>query len=104
MKIIDEDNIKVDSTRGYVVQYARKHDISYMIRGIRNDTDARSELMLSELNSALGPEIQTVFLPANQSLAKISSSMLKKAFAKGEDVRMYCAPEVIKAMKGKNIV
>ena len=100
-KVVGCDNISVDQTKGYVVQYARKNEAFYMVRGIRNDTDAKSELMLAELNTALAPEVQTVFLPANQSLAKISSSSLKKAFTNGDDVRMYCAPEVIKAMKEK---
>jgi pantetheine-phosphate adenylyltransferase len=95
------DNIIVDSTKGYVVQYARREGASYMVRGIRNDMDAKSELMLSELNTALAPEVQTVFLPANQSLATVSSSKLKRDFSEGVDVRMYCAPEVIKAMRGK---
>jgi len=99
--VIGNNNIAVDSAKGYVVQYARKNEAYYMVRGIRNNTDAMSELMLSELNSALAPEVQTVFLPANQSLAEVSSSSLKNAFSKGEDVRMYCAPEVIKAMKRK---
>lgn len=101
-KVLGADTtIEVASTSGYVVQYARRNGAAYMVRGVRNDMDAKFELMIAELNTALAPEVQTVFLPANQSLGKVSSSKLKKDFSKGVDVRMYCAPEVIKAMKGK---
>jgi pantetheine-phosphate adenylyltransferase len=99
-----EDNITVAKTKGYVVQYARHANASYMVRGIRNVTDAQSELMLAEFNTAFAPEIQTIFLPANQTLSKVSSSQLKEAFLQGRDVKMYCDHQVIRAMKEKNII
>jgi len=99
--VVAGENITVDSTKGYVVQYARANKASYLVRGIRDSTDAQSELMIAELSAALAPEVQTVFLPANQSLAKVSSSNLKKLYADGKDIRMYCAPEVIEALKNK---
>jgi pantetheine-phosphate adenylyltransferase len=93
--------LSVDSSDGYVVAYANENDIRFMVRGIRNKTDAKFEMQLAELNSALSPDVQTIFIPANISLSKVSSTGLKQRFSKGGDVSRYCPPEVIRAMRNK---
>ena len=93
--------LSVDSSDGYVVAYAEENDIRFMVRGIRNETDAKFEMQLAELNSALSPDVQTIFIPANISLSKISSTGLKSRFSNGDDVSRYCPAEVIKAMRNK---
>lgn len=101
-KVIESfDRITVGSTDGYVVAFAGAHDSSFMVRGIRNETDAMSELALAELNSALDSSIQTVFIPSNPTLSNVSSSELKRRFEAGENISMYCPPEVINALKHK---
>jgi len=98
-EVISSNNIRVEKTEVYAVQYARDNDISYMVRGVRDSADIEYEMSLSEFNAALVPEVQTVFLPASKELREISSSMLKKTFFDGRGIEMFCPPSVIKAMK-----
>jgi pantetheine-phosphate adenylyltransferase len=93
--------ISVDHTDGYVVAYAELNDCNFMVRGIRNETDAMFEMTLATLNSALSPDVQTVFLPANPTLSNVSSSEIKAQFAAGKDIKLYCPPEVIRAMEAR---
>jgi len=94
-------NLSVDTTDGYVVAYGGANDYRFMVRGIRNATDAVAEITLAELNSAFAPNIQTVFLPANPTLSEVSSSELKRKFLAGENISLYCPPEVIRALESK---
>jgi pantetheine-phosphate adenylyltransferase len=46
-----------------------------IIRGVRNRSDLRHEHQLAAMNQALG--ITTLLLPANPSLAAVSSTVLR---------------------------
>ena len=59
------------------------------------------EIALAELNLAFAPGIQTVLIPANPTLSKVSSSSLKKRVEDRESITMYCPPEVAKALYAK---
>lgn len=95
------DRVSVDMTDGYVVVYGRKMGCTCMVRGVRDATDAKYELVLAEINAALVPEIQTVFIPSNPTLSACSSSRVKELFAKGEGIDLLAPAPVILAMKAK---
>lgn len=97
----DFHGIKVDHYDGYVVAYANKHGCDFLVRGIRGESDIASELGLANLNSALSPTVQTIFIPADPILSNVSSSELKRKLDSGEDIRPYAPTEVIRAMKSK---
>lgn len=94
-------NITVSAYDGYIVDFARATGVDVLVRGIRDASDVVYEMNIAELNSALQPSIQTVFLPGNRSLSEVSSSDVKRKFADGESITFYCPPEIIRAMKSK---
>lgn len=87
-------NVSVDATEGFVVEYAREIDASFLVRGIRGATDAVFETELSQGNRLLAPEISTILLPAEPGLSEVSSSALKEMARRGEDISRFCAPSV----------
>lgn len=97
----DFNGITVDNYDGYVVAYADKHGYDFLVRGIRGESDIASELGLANLNSALSPTVQTIFIPADPILSNVSSSELKRKLDKGEDIRAYAPTEVIRALRSK---
>lgn len=76
--IRDIPNASVRFASGYVVKYAEEIGASFLVRGIRNLTDATAELEMSELNLRLAPTIQTVLIPTDPVLSGISSTAVKK--------------------------
>lgn len=71
-------NVSVDATTGYVVRYAEKIGASVLVRGARNETDAKAELLLAQENLKLCPSIQTVLLPSDPSISGVSSTLIKE--------------------------
>jgi pantetheine-phosphate adenylyltransferase len=67
-------NVTVDShASGLLVDYCHQAGIDVVIRGVRNASDLDYELPMVRLNKQL-TGIETLFIPADPSLAYISSS------------------------------
>ena len=92
-------NVSVDATEGLIVDYAREIGAGVMVRGVRGATDAAFETDLAARNRSLAPDVATVLLPADPRVADVSSSALKQAAARGEDVARFCAPVVARALR-----
>ena len=63
------------------------HDCSarVMIRGIRPLTDIAAEFTMMLANRELDPDVETVFLMADQSLVHVSSSLIKQIAPLADD-------------------
>lgn len=86
--------VSVDFTEKYVVEYAREIGARFLVRGIRNATDAEFETTLAAENHKLAPEIETVLLPADPKFSLVSSSELKRRIKANEDVSDACPPDL----------
>jgi pantetheine-phosphate adenylyltransferase len=91
----------VASTRGMVVDYARQVGAQFLVRGVRGATDAQFEAELARVNKKLAPGIQTVFFPAEDSLASVSSSRLKDMARRGESLAGVCPPSIAERLARK---
>lgn len=91
--------VTVDSFDGLAIDYCKKHGISYIIRGIRNDTDAAYEEEMAAWNEEHGG-VKTLFV---QSEAPEVSSTEARKMILGEktDLAWYdlLSPEVIDYVK-----
>ena len=88
--------IKVDYTDSLVVEYAKKHHINYLIRGVRNNKDKIYETKMSKVNKRLAPKIKTVLIKANESYQDISSSNVRSLKKKGGDLSPYVSSNIVK--------
>ena len=91
--------IEATATEGMVVHLARTLEAPVLIRGVRSVTDAAYELELSRQNLALAPEVQTIFLPAEPTMADISSSRLKELARQGRLPSDLCPAGVLEALQ-----
>lgn len=76
--IKDYKNIKIDSFKGeFLVDYAMRIKASYIIRGIRTETDLEYEKGIQYINSRLNENVTTVFLIPPEDLSVVSSSLVR---------------------------
>ena len=72
------DNVEVRTFSGLAVSFVRHCRAHVMIRGIRPLTDLAGEITMMLANRELDPDIETVFLMADQRLAHVSSTLIKQ--------------------------
>ena len=94
-----EKNIQVDWSKGLLADYMRKHGYTTVVRGLRNAHDWNYERTNVYFNKSLYPDLETVFLPADEKHQFISSSAIKEAVSHGADVSLWVPPCVAKALK-----
>ncbi|EGO7897430.1 pantetheine-phosphate adenylyltransferase [Enterococcus faecalis] len=83
------------------VESAKSLGANFLIRGIRNVKDYEYEKDIAKMNQHLAPEIETVFLLAEEPYAHVSSSLLKEVLRFGGDVSDYLPPNIYHALKLK---
>jgi pantetheine-phosphate adenylyltransferase len=79
-------NVEVDSFEGATVDYARQKNAGVLVRGIRGESDIRYEMNLASGNEVLDPSIKTVFVFASNTLAGVSSTLVRGAIRVKHDV------------------
>ena len=86
--------VRVDRWPGLIMEYARTHQISAVIRGLRAASDFEYEFMMASMNKQINPAVETLFMMTAQNLFFVSSSMIKELFHYGGDVSEYVPPSV----------
>ena len=72
----DEPKIKVMTYEGLTVDFCKKIDIEFILRGLRNPADFEFEKAIAHTNRDLAP-IETVFLLTSANTSYISSSIVR---------------------------
>lgn len=93
--------VKVDSTPGLTVEYAKKIGAKHLIRGLRAVTDFEYEFSLAEANRYIDPSIDIVFFMANQDCSFISSSVINEMTKSHVDIRKLVPESVVKMYEKK---
>lgn len=93
--------IEVDCFDGLLVQYAARKNAKVIIRGIRAISDYEYELQMTHMNRRLDPNIDTVFLMANDAYSFISSKLVKEVFRLGGDISGLVPASVETRMREK---
>jgi len=96
------NNVEVDSFEGLTVEYAKKKGAKVLLRGLRAVSDFEYEMQLSQTNSALSPEIKTVFLITKPKYNFISSSTVKEISMMGGDVSKFVPEAVNELLKNRS--
>lgn len=99
----DFDNVEIRKFSGLAVGFVRDCESHIMVRGIRPLTDIAAEFTMMLANRQLDPEIETVFLMADQNLAHVSSSLIKQitSLANDEMLAEFVPRSVIPALRKK---
>lgn len=94
-----ESKVEVDTFTGLTVEYCKKVEAQYILRGLRNANDLVFEDAIAQNNLILAPEIETFFLLARTGLAHISSTIVRDILANGGTVATLVPEKVLQYMK-----
>ena len=92
-------NVEVDSFEGLTIEYAQSKGAHFLIRGLRAVSDFEYELQLCQTNSAIAPDIDTVFLTTKPKYNFISSSIVKELSYFGTDVSKFVPKSVVEYLQ-----
>ena len=92
--LADIPNVEITSYAELTVEFARKHKLSVIIRGLRAVSDFEFEFQLANMNRHMVREIETVFLTPQEQFTFISSSLVREIAVLGGDVREFVHPIV----------
>ncbi len=96
-------NVTVRAFDGLAVDFVREIGAKVMVRGIRPLTDIAGEFTMMMANRQLDPDIETVFLMADEKFAHVSSSLIKQiaALGNGRALEKFVPIETIPALMEK---
>ena len=87
--------ISVATFDDLAVNAARRHHAGIIIRGLRDAVDFDYEVQMGQMNGAMAPDIETVFLAASPATRMIASSLVKQIAKMGGDVTLFIPKEAL---------
>ena len=95
----DLPNVEVVGYAGLTVDFARKHNLSIVVRGLRAVSDFEFEFQLANMSRHLAREIETVFLTPQEQFTFISSTLVREIAVLGGDVHEFVHPIVAEELR-----
>ena len=90
----DDKKVEVAYFEGLTVRFCEERNAHYLIRGLRNASDFDYEKTISQLNTIIGKDIETIFLISQPEFSHISSTIVREII-KGKGNVSPFVPEVI---------
>ena len=101
-KIFEGNNkVKVVGFSGLLVDLAKDNNAKILIRGLRVVADFEYEFQLANMNRAMMPALESVFLTPKEQYSYISSSLVKEICKMGGDVSEFVDPISLSELKRK---
>ena len=97
----DFGNVEVRSFSGLAVNFVRQCGARVMLRGVRSLGDIEAEFTMTLANRKLDPNIETVFLMADDQFSHISSSLIKQiaALASDDELVRFVPRQIVAAIR-----
>jgi pantetheine-phosphate adenylyltransferase len=93
-------NVSIDFFKGLLVDFARDHDCSAIVKGLRAVSDFETELQMAQMNKHLSG-IDTVFIPTASKHSFLASRLLKEVSKYGGDISSMVPDSVYRRLKEK---
>ena len=90
-----QPKIKIDTYSGLTVDFCKKIDAEFILRGLRNPADFEFEKAIAQTNRKLSG-IETVFLLTSAETSFISSSIVRDIIRNNGDASILVPSSVIK--------
>ena len=79
-------NVEVEVFSILLVEFAREHGATAIVKGLRAISDFEYEFEMNQLNRKLAPEIESVYIIASPDYSFLSSTGVKEMATFGGDV------------------
>jgi pantetheine-phosphate adenylyltransferase len=88
-------NVEIDTYEGLTVEYCKKKNARFILRGLRNPADFEFEKAIAHTNRAITKRnIETVFLLTSSGKSYISSSIVRDVIRNGGNYEILVPAEV----------
>ncbi len=93
------DNVEVVGFSNLLTDFAKSQDASCVLRGLRAVADFEYEFQLANMNRAIYPEFESIFLTPSEHLSYISSSLVREIASLGGDISPFVPDTVAAALR-----
>ena len=95
----DQPKVEVMTYEGLTVEFCKKIGAKYMIRGIRTVSDFEYEKAIAQMNHALVPEIESIFIVSKPGYSSIGSTIVRDILRNKGDVSQFIPKEAQSFLK-----
>ena len=91
--------IKVIGFTGLVVDLAKEEESKILIRGLRAVSDFEYEFQMTNMNRAMSPDLESVFLTPKAKFSFLSSTLVREIASMGGEISSFVDPIIEEALK-----
>jgi pantetheine-phosphate adenylyltransferase len=91
----NESRIEITTYEGLTIEFCKKVGADYMIRGIRTVSDFEYEKAIAQMNHALVPEIESIFIVSKPGYSSLSSTIVRDIMRYKGDVTQFVPKEIL---------
>jgi len=84
-----------------LVEFAKDHNATVILRGLRAVSDFEYEVQLASMNRSMEPNIESVFMSPAEKYGFLSSSIIKDIAKHGGDLSKFVNKDVLDALNQK---
>ena len=93
------DNVEVTGFSNLLTDFAKSQGARCVLRGLRAVADFEYEFQLANMNRAMFPEFESIFLTPSEHLSFISSSLVREIASLDGDITPFVPPLVAQALR-----
>jgi len=91
-------NLEIHGFNCLLVNFVKEYKADAIMRGLRAVSDFEYEFQLANMNRALSPEIESIFLTPSEKFSYISSSLVREISSLKGDVSQFVPSNVAEAL------
>jgi pantetheine-phosphate adenylyltransferase len=99
--LADLPEVEVTGYTGLTVEFAAKHGLNVIMRGLRAVSDFEFEFQLATMSRHLSDRVETVFLTPTEQFNFVSSTLIREIASLGGDVSEFVHPLVAEALRAR---
>jgi pantetheine-phosphate adenylyltransferase len=86
--------IEIQTYEGLTVNFCRKINAQYILRGLRNPADFEFERNISQMNQSMEPNIETIFLVTCPEYSAINSTIVRDIISNKGNAKQFVPDEI----------
>lgn len=94
-----DPKVSIDHFEGLTVNFCKKIGARYIVRGLRNASDFDYEKTISQLNSIIGDDLETIFYISKPEYSHISSTIVREIIKGFGDVSPFVPDFIAEEIK-----
>ncbi len=97
----DLPNVEVDASNELLADYAKRRGSCVIVKGLRAVSDFENEFQMALINRKINPDLDTMFLTADNQYMFMSSSVIKELGSYGVALSEFLPSEIIPDFQAK---